>query len=359
MMHRFLPSFVLVFSLGCYAALRSNLNKLLSKEVCSTMTKADTSSQQPNSSETESDQDSLFPKIVWLASYPNSGTSYTMTMVQRATHLATATQYGAECTVDGEDPTPVFPHSPDGPFWNAYGKMGKKRTLPSTYILTKTHCGGRCVNCSAGEYVIDAKAFYTACERTSGFRGNRRFELSSSNAAVSKVIHLIRNPFDNIIARFHLERKHFVEKNPDLETFLPKNATGFRRWCSELDKRFSFEDSKYFASKSLPVMQQVPCHAEFFKYAQWHNLLNEAIDLPALVVFYEDFHTAQNATSQKIFDFLEQEPIDPLRPFRAPPDYSDHFRQSEKDAAKILLEYFSFTATWALVRRYFEDSNAW
>jgi Sulfotransferase domain len=335
--------------------------KMWYTDVCSTTAKTNaTSALELETSPTENDQgSSSFPQIVWLASYPNSGTSYTMTMVQRATNLATATQYGAEVTVDTEeDPTPLLPQSPDGPFWDAYGKIGKNRSLPSKYIMTKTHCGGRCVKCPASEYVTNAKAFYATCERTSGFRRHQHFELSSSRAEVAKLIHLIRNPFDNIVARFHLEQKHIVEKSPHLEATIPKNATGFRKWCSELDKVFSFEDSKFFTSEQRHLMELVPCHSEFFKYAQWHRLLIEAVDLPTLVVFYEDYHYAQNVTSQKIFDFLEQEAINGLSPFRSPPVYSGHFRRSEKDTAKILLENLSSTAAWALIRRYFEDPSS-
>jgi hypothetical protein len=356
-MRRFISYLILVFLLASYAALRSNVMKMRHTEVCSTAAKTNaTSTFEPETSPMKNRHGASFPKIIWLASYPNSGTSYTMTMVQRATNLAAATQYGAEVTVDmEEDPTPVLPHSPDGPFWDAHGKIGRKRMLPSKFILTKTHCGGRCVKCPASEYVTDAKTFYRGCERTSGFRGHRQFELSSSKAEVVKLIHLIRNPFDNIVARFHLEQRHIVEKSPDLEALLPKNATCFRKWCSELDKVFSFEDSKYFTSKQRHLMELVPCHSEFFKYAQWHRLLVEAVDLPTLVVFYEDYHYAQNLTSARIFEFIEQEAINELSPFRDPPDYSGHFRRKEAEAAKILLENQSSTATWALLRRYFDD----
>jgi hypothetical protein len=175
LLRRCLPYLVLVFSLASYVVLRFNVMKMMryTTELCSTTTaKANavtSASELETSSPTERQgfsSSSPLPQIVWLASYPNSGTSYTMTMVQRATNLATATQYGGEVVttvpVDQqhvqEDPTPVLPlTSPNGPFWDAHGKVGTKRSLPTKFIMTKTHCGGRCVNCPASEYyVIDA-----------------------------------------------------------------------------------------------------------------------------------------------------------------------------------------------------------
>lgn len=40
----------------------------------------------------------LTPAVVWLASYPNSGTSFTMTLVERASDLSMASNYGVEVT---------------------------------------------------------------------------------------------------------------------------------------------------------------------------------------------------------------------------------------------------------------------
>lgn len=58
------------------------------------------------------------PHIAWLMSFPNSGTSYTLRLVQTS-----------------------------GP----YLRQQTANELPKTYILTKTHCGGRCVHCIPGE----------------------------------------------------------------------------------------------------------------------------------------------------------------------------------------------------------------
>lgn len=107
----------------------------------------DTSSMDDDS-DLSTEQDSSYeylyksrPKIVWLMSYPNSGTSYTMTMVARASNRAIATNYGREVTVPPIPNTPLYPGyewSYQGPYYNP----DPRRPLPKEYILVKTHCGG-------------------------------------------------------------------------------------------------------------------------------------------------------------------------------------------------------------------------
>ena len=78
------------------------------------------------------------PKIVWLMSYPNSGTSYTMTMVGRATNRATGSNYGREVTENGVPNAPLYPGQLNGPYY----RPDPRKPLPKDYILVKTHCGG-------------------------------------------------------------------------------------------------------------------------------------------------------------------------------------------------------------------------
>jgi len=78
------------------------------------------------------------PKVVWLMSYPNSGTSYTMMMVARASNQATASNYGKEVTVPPTPNRPIYPGQWEGPFY----RPNPQHPLPKDYILVKTHCGG-------------------------------------------------------------------------------------------------------------------------------------------------------------------------------------------------------------------------
>jgi hypothetical protein len=88
------------------------------------------------------------PAIAWLMSYPNSGTSYTMTMVERASNRSTATNYGVEVTHSSDASLPIDPDHPEGPYWHGLsGKLGTPRDLPDSYILTKVSERSLCCCC--------------------------------------------------------------------------------------------------------------------------------------------------------------------------------------------------------------------
>ena len=315
------------------------------------------------------------PKILWLASYPNSGTSYTMTMVERSTNWSTATNYGLEISFNRDDSIPIDEHNyPDGPFWEGLsGKRGSTiRELPPTYVLTKTHCGGRCVNCPATDYVVNnVTAFLQACQKTSFYRhGEHRFGKVDAGR-IARLIHLVRNPFDNVVARYHLERRHLIKKGyPNAQTKLPYNATGFAYWCGLLDNKYGGKpEDAVLPTDIVHKMRRVPCRAEFYKYLQWHNRLIELYSSEqllfkndggdrVLVVHYENYESKLNQTVADIMDFVEQKVKSPVRPFRALPSYEDHFSDDDRLAAKELAEAVASPDTWALIRHYFEDNGA-
>jgi len=103
----------------------------------------------------------FLPHIVWLASFPNSGTSYTMTMVARSSNKSYATNYGNEVTPpELPNSLSIYPRRPEGPFWPGLsGTMNTPRDLPDVYVITKTHGGSRCVNCGPDDYLETPETF--------------------------------------------------------------------------------------------------------------------------------------------------------------------------------------------------------
>jgi hypothetical protein len=75
-----------------------------------------------------------YAQIVWLMSFPNSGTSYTMNNVRRTSNMTTATNYAAEALHTANMLIPVRPELQDGPF-----VLSPRLKVPK-YILAKTHC---------------------------------------------------------------------------------------------------------------------------------------------------------------------------------------------------------------------------
>ena len=80
------------------------------------------------------------PQVVWLLSFPNSGTSFTITNLEALTNQSTASNYA-----EGWDQVIPVGANENGPFYKGV------KQLPSMYVLTKTHCAGtekiKCDHC--------------------------------------------------------------------------------------------------------------------------------------------------------------------------------------------------------------------
>lgn len=90
---------------------------------------------------------------------------------------------------------------------------------------------------------------------------------------------------------------------------------------------------------------------------QWHNLAIRVIDdlgLPSLLVYYENYETDFNATTDEIFHFLELTTVGDIPQFIAGKDYMGYFSSSEVEAARHLMKVISDRQTWNIIKRYFE-----
>lgn len=356
------------------------------------------------------------PKMVWLMSYPNSGTSYTMTMVARASNRAIASNYGKEVT-ESDHPysTPLYPGQWNGPFY----KPNERKPLPRDYILVKTHCGGkqehciyfasvhishcssnsntnlcstlcqcpgRCVTCGPDKYVTNEAEFLSECTRGSGLipqrKKHRRLELEDGDEEsvdasgdlsggfqivhydpklVTKAIHLYRNPFHNIVSRFHLERKHWVDtrKTYQVERYT-NDPKGFQKWCKDLNKEYGPTPTSkklIFEKDIVDLMQEVPCHGEMYKYVQWHNMAHEVTHQQmksTLVLHYENYEKKWNATTTRILDFLHLEMEGDKKQFHARHDYNPYFTFSQRQAVKALTKRIASEPVWKQLTRYFD-----
>jgi Sulfotransferase domain len=320
------------------------------------------------------------PRMAWLMSFPNSGTSYTLRMVAAESNHAIATNYGEEFTDGSYANVPVYPLEdglpPQGPFWRAHYE---DKDLPDKYILTKTHCGGRCVRCGPKKYLLTKPQFLRECTRGRGCFPvantnethpscewkNVHYPAPPENPRIGKLIHLIRNPFDNIIARFHLARKLHIARLKDdqmaLEKWMdqhPDSPEGFATWCKELDSTYG--SPLDHENPELPSTEDMFCYGEWFKYIQWHTLAmgvtkQSGEQLPSLLIYYEDYGRDWNGTTQSILDFLEiprhKDAIShEFVPHASPVDY---YTLEHRREAKILVEKLTSDPVWELLKRYF------
>lgn len=301
------------------------------------------------------------PKIAWLMSFPNSGTSYTLALLRRVSNSTMGTNYGSEHL--GADGNSVMIHEiyPNGPF-----RTSHKYPLPKNFVLTKTHCLGYCVNCQPVAYVVSSKEFERGCRTgtmyaTHGFDEADKHDVRYNSDIVHKAVHLLRDPFDNIVSRFHLGfNKRKKTLNPKHDSWLyehPQNINGFRTWCTGLDHDYRKDKDKYFAKDVLEAFHKVPCHSEFFRYVHWHNNALTVIadlELPVHTIFYEDYGSDYKGTLGGIMEFLDYPYVGHHKKFHSS-NYTDYYTEPERTAIAKLMKNLATKETYALLSRYLDE----
>ena len=322
----------------------------------------------------ESPPSPALPHLAWLMSFPNSGTSYTSRLVRTLTNSSTASNYATGNRDKNGCSRLIAPDLVDGPFWesNSYSRLAGQGEGAGEYLLTKTHCGSYCNGCGPSEYLHAAEEFAESCrvgKRSTLCRreGEKRLKIKPAKSyevvryepgRVETAVHLVRNPFDNIVSRFNLKRQDLMKK-PDWDgREFSKDEIGFRRWCRYVDAKFVEEENiSRILSKRRHWLTQIPCHGDFVRYIMWHNLATwtqTELALPTLVLHYDTYFTDFNATVDRLANFLNiTERRNKPEDFVIGKTYRDYFRQEEKKAVGELARNMSSPETWSYLRQYF------
>jgi hypothetical protein len=273
------------------------------------------------------------------------------------THVAT--NYGHENKKDLRQSFPVYAdQAQDGPFWMNLA-LHPNYTYPKEYVIVKTHCGGRCETCGPIHYAETTYSFRWACQR-----GKRRTiengvtthtEVHYPTTHVTKAIHLIRDPFDNVVSRFRMETRSArsaIQYN--------KTKDGFRAYCQWLNKKYAVEEERsiLFDEEWLEKTKNVPCRADFFRWIEWHNQafhLTKDMQLETLMLDYGSYSTAMNETCNRLLDFLHLDHQDDPQPFHDGKFYRNYFTSDERKYMGEVLQQMSSRATWEYVSKYFTD----
>jgi len=284
------------------------------------------------------------PGIVQLLSFPNSGTTYTLATVSKATHHCTASQSKTELLVN--------PESPTGPYYN--NKCDPTFDLPKKYVLNKSHC--LTMSKYRESYKLTKERdnpllFEDACHSGSSGGMDYNYDLS----LIKKTVHLIRNPFDNVISRFRFSWNRDHAHN--LEDAYEKSNEGFHEFCRLHNEIYSTEHQNAFVKpKHKDLISKVPCAGEFFRYIIWHNQAINMIKktkVPSINVYYEDYNEKFDETMDKLLSFLEEEQVaDPSLFFWH--DYPEYYDEEARKAATILMKEWATKETWALIQHYME-----
>jgi hypothetical protein len=299
------------------------------------------------------------PKVAWLMSFPNSGTTYTLKFIQNTTRTTTATNYGAH-EQSGYNSISLYRDVPEGPFFRH-----PDHPVPETFILTKTHCGGTCLGCRPGAYILNEKQFEKSCSF-----GNRKVNGTLSAVTypenvVKAAVHLIRNPFDNIVARLHFEQKKWRKSGKEQHKESLLNFTddkqGFQRWCNHIDSvDLNFRGPELYTTAMLQQLARVPCYSEFGRFIQWHNnaiAVARRLQLPTHTLFYENYTTNLNATGDQLLSFLKLTRSGPAPVFIEKKHYPDYYTLGQIRRVAAMARTIATPECWEMIRHYFEDDD--
>ncbi|KAL7577381.1 hypothetical protein ACA910_002108 [Epithemia clementina (nom. ined.)] len=306
---------------------------------------------------------------------------------------------------------PVFSDQPTGPFWGDEEADETDMILPKHFALTKTHCGPPCIWCPPIKYVKSIHSFVFQCRRAErvvlaeretatgkrAFNGDNNEEESrpSSNngttveettltmngrnnnftstttavttatttiqkeyyptTRVTKSVHLIRDPLDNIVSRFRYERM-----NGRTAHNYSDSREGFRSYCQALNQEFrkSYKAPglKLLEPTVLKLLVQVPCYSELIRYVEWHNMAFTTewdLSLESLVVHYSDYKAVTfRTTLTRLLEFLNLTAVGQPLAFVESKTYRDYYTLREQVVAFVALKQMALQTTWQHLSRY-------
>lgn len=267
---------------------------------------------------------------------------------------------GSNYASDWDVLIPIEEESMHGPFFH-------RPDMPHPeYVLTKTHCTGYCDDCGPEDYVVTStKQFTNGCATSSipDPRTGIKQKAEYSSTIPVKIVHLLRNPFDNLVSRLHLEikkRPEFSNLTDDDRHSLLSSKEGFLSWCVYVDTKFEKEEkhTNLFSEDLKQIFKELPCHADWFRYIQWHNYaisMIDDLDIPTHTMYYEDYDTKYNVTVDTLFNFLSLERINNPLDFIAGKSYHSFFTKENFQAAIRLVQTLATPKSWELIKHYFDD----
>ena len=311
------------------------------------------------------------PKIAWLLSFPNSGTTFTLQSVRKASNRTIAANtclkwVHTKCIPVYNDhdttTTTTTTSQQQGPY------RISMEELPPVYILTRTHCAGFYPFRRPPRTISNTTLheFSQACRQTAiveswGWKSRQSHyddkvilmdndnDLRRKQDVVAKAIHLWRNPFDNIVARWRHAKRY-------IQPILP---VSFRWYCRILDQ-YLWPLGVGKPPREI-LFRKIPCLSEFARYVQWHNHAvtmsssstgSGRMSMDTLHVHYEDYIRSESL--KQILDFLELEQLDTGLLFTPNKTYVDQFfSPSEQRTIQSFLQANAKPLVWEQLERYF------
>lgn len=181
-------------------------------------------------------------------------------------------------------------------------------------------------------------------------------------------MHLIRDPFDNIVSRYHLARQqnHHQEQQTNSTAVAAAAAAQhtdldrdrFRRYCALVERQHEVNERRmaFLEDGILDLMRGVPCHEDLLRWIEWHNLAfitASDLELDEYVLYYESFGQHLEETKRSLLHFLELKQAARPPRFEARASYN-YYTPRERERVKKAFEIMASGKTWRHIRHYFE-----
>lgn len=153
-------------------------------------------------------------------------------------------------------------------------------------------------------------------------------------------------------------KKLVLTNQSEQVTKYSKTREGFRAFCKDLDQHL---DDAFYEKYSgvFQAVKNIPCHADFFRYIQWHNLAFITawdMSLPTMLIHYENYTNNFNQTKDTLLKFLEQDAVHEPPHFESGKVYRDYFTAEEITAVSRMFLSLALEKTWYHTKHYLDQS---
>ena len=105
----------------------------------------------------------------------------------------------------------------------------------------------------------------------------------------------------------------------------------------------------------LELFRKIPCHGDFFRYIQWHNLAVATVakmKVPTYILHYENYATDFERTKDELMSFLQLDIVGSIPEFIPGKSYRSYFSAEERVAVLDLMRMLANPETMDLIDRY-------
>lgn len=297
------------------------------------------------------------PVPVHIYAFPESGITTAIHLLHRGSWTTTATNYGhAQMDKQGR----IFrPTQNNKEVWEG-GPVFTTNDLPEpkNSIAVRTHAAGYCLFCGPNSYVTPLNKFHWRSGAGVKFMDGRFQNMQYNPMVVKKILHFIRDPFDNAVARFYSYVGLMRARDPGIINKYPLSPSGFAMWCKSQDDKFEEMELRFLHERLRPLAKVIPCRQEFIKYAMFHNnvyQVQKKMKKQYAVVTYDDFIDNRVYTIKRVTRYLGY-PIAYGNPRYGAVQGKGAFRTyyTDDQVRKIedFLQHLVHPALWQTMKRY-------